>query len=47
MTDDAARVPNDEHGVALVIESASRQGRSHAGNATHVFHLSDGQVTEF
>jgi uncharacterized protein len=38
---------NDEHGVALVIESATRGGRSHQGNATHVFHLRDGQVTEF
>jgi ketosteroid isomerase-like protein len=38
---------NDEHGVALVIESATRNGRSHTGNATHVFHLRDGKVTEF
>jgi uncharacterized protein len=38
---------DDEHGVALVVESATRSGRSHQGNATHVFHLRDGQVTEF
>jgi uncharacterized protein len=38
---------NDEHGVAVVTESATRSGRNHGGNATHVFHLRDGQVTEF
>jgi len=38
---------NDTHGVALVIESATRSGRSHHGDATHVFHLRDGKVTEF
>ena len=38
---------NDEHGVAVVTESATRGGRQHRGNATHVFHLRDGQVTEF
>jgi ketosteroid isomerase-like protein len=38
---------NDEHGVAIVTESATRSGNSHEGRATHVFHLRDGQVTEF
>lgn len=38
---------NDEHGVVLVKESATRKGRSHEGQATHVFHLRDGKVTEF
>lgn len=38
---------NDTHGVAVVIESATRNGRSHQANATHVFHLRDGKVTEF
>ena len=38
---------NDEHGVAVVTESATRSGRNHKGNATHVLHLRDGQVTEF
>lgn len=38
---------NDEHGIALVKESATRNGRSHEGNASHVFHIRDGKVTEF
>jgi ketosteroid isomerase-like protein len=38
---------NDEHGVAVVTESATRNGRNHEGNATHVLHVRDGQVTEF
>ena len=38
---------NDEHGVAVVKESGTRNGRSHEGNATHVFHIRDGKVTEF
>jgi ketosteroid isomerase-like protein len=38
---------NDEHGVAIVIESATRNGRSYRGRAVHVFHLRDGKVTEF
>jgi ketosteroid isomerase-like protein len=38
---------NDEHGVAVVTESATRSGRDHVGSAAHVFHLRDGQVTEF
>jgi len=38
---------NDEHGVALVTESATRNGRSIQANATHVLHLHDGKVTEF
>jgi ketosteroid isomerase-like protein len=38
---------NDEHGVAIVIESASRNGNDYRGNATHVLHLKDGKVTEF
>lgn len=38
---------NDEHGVVLVTESATRGGRSHEGSATHVFHLREGKVTEF
>lgn len=38
---------NDEHGVAIVTESATRDGRSHQGRATHVLHIRDGQVTEF
>ena len=37
----------DDHGVAVVKESATRGGRTHEGNAVHVFHLRDGRVTEF
>ena len=38
---------NDEHGVAFVKESGTRNGRNHEGHATHVFHIRDGKVTEF
>jgi len=38
---------DDEHGVALVTESATRNGRTHEGHAAHVFHISGGKVTEF
>jgi len=38
---------NDEHGVVLAVESATRSGRSYSGDTTHVFHLRDGKVTEF
>lgn len=36
----------DEHGVAIISESAERSGRSHLSRATHVFHLRDGKITE-
>lgn len=39
-------VAGDEHGVAIVSESAERNGRSHTSRAAHVFHLRDGKVTE-
>jgi ketosteroid isomerase-like protein len=42
-----ALLANDEHGVAVVTESATRGGRTHEGHATHVLHLRDGRVTEF
>ena len=38
---------DDEHGVALVGLTASRDGRSARTNDAHVFHLRDGKVTEF
>lgn len=38
---------NDEHGVALVTVSASRGGESFEGRVIHVFHMSDGKMTEF
>ena len=38
---------NDEHGVALVTRMAERDGRSFEMNEVHVFHISDGKVTEY
>ncbi|MBW3665035.1 MAG: nuclear transport factor 2 family protein [Actinobacteria bacterium] len=38
---------NDEHAVALVRTTASREGRELDQNAVHVMHVRDGQVTEF
>jgi ketosteroid isomerase-like protein len=38
---------DDTHGVALVTESATRDGRSYEARTTHVLHLQDGKVTEF
>jgi ketosteroid isomerase-like protein len=38
---------DDEHGVALVVATASRGGRSITVNEAHVFHLRDGKVVEF
>ena len=38
---------NDEHGVALVTMSAARGGESFEGRMVHVFHMSDGKMTEF
>lgn len=38
---------NDEHGVALVTESATRGDESYEGTLVHVFHMSDGKMTEF
>jgi ketosteroid isomerase-like protein len=38
---------NDEHGVALVTMSATRDGKSFEGNVVHIFHMSDGKMTEF
>jgi uncharacterized protein len=38
---------DDEHGVALVVGTASRGGRSITTNDVHVFHLRDGKVVEF
>ena len=37
----------DEHGVALVTESATRNGQEYEGRAMHVLHLRDGKITEF
>jgi ketosteroid isomerase-like protein len=38
---------DDEHGVAIVSESATRNGRTLEARTTHVLHLKDGKVTEF
>lgn len=38
---------NDEHGVAIVTGSGSRNGRSLNSPDVHVFHLRGGQVVEF
>jgi ketosteroid isomerase-like protein len=37
---------NDEHGVGLVHATAKRGDASWEGNIVHVFHFSDGSVTE-
>jgi len=37
---------DDEHGVALVVVTASRGGRSIEVNEAHVMHLRDGKVVE-
>jgi uncharacterized protein len=38
---------DDEQGVALVVSTASRGGRSVKVNDAHIFHLRDGRVVEF
>lgn len=38
---------NDDHGVALVTVSAKRGGRSLEASIVHVFHMSNGKMTEF
>jgi ketosteroid isomerase-like protein len=38
---------NDDHGVALVTASATRGGKSLGGRVVHIFHMSDGKMTEF
>jgi len=38
---------NDDHGVALVSASATRGGKTLESNAVHIFHMREGQMTEF
>ena len=38
---------NDDHGVALVTQSATRGGTSIEGPVVQVFHMRDGKMTEF
>jgi uncharacterized protein len=42
-----AVLADDEHGVALVVATASRGGRSITVNEAHVLHMRDGKVVEF
>lgn len=42
-----AVLADDQHGVALVIATASRGGKSVTIDEAHAFHLRDGKVTEF
>jgi len=38
---------DDEHGVALVVTTASRDGRSIKINDAHIFRMREGRVVEF
>jgi uncharacterized protein len=38
---------DDEHGVALVVSTASRGGRTVQATDAHIFRLRDGKVVEF
>jgi hypothetical protein len=38
---------DDEHGVALVVGTVSRGGRSIEFKDAHIFHMCDGKVVEF
>jgi ketosteroid isomerase-like protein len=38
---------DDEHGVALLVSTASRGGRSVTSQDAHIFRLRDGRVVEF
>jgi ketosteroid isomerase-like protein len=38
---------NDDHGVALVNQSVTRNGKTIEGPGVHVFHMDNGQMTEF
>jgi ketosteroid isomerase-like protein len=38
---------NDEHGVALVVATGQREGKSLEDRQAQVFHLQGGKVTEF
>jgi ketosteroid isomerase-like protein len=42
-----AILADDEHGVALTVATASRDGRSMTANDADVMHLRDGKITEF
>lgn len=38
---------SNDNGVAIITETATRQGRTQSVQAVHVLHLSNGKVTEF
>lgn len=38
---------NDDHGIALVTGTATRNGTTFTGQDVHTFHLRDGKVVEF
>ncbi|HEX3813428.1 MAG TPA: nuclear transport factor 2 family protein [Mycobacteriales bacterium] len=38
---------NDQHGVAIVTASATRNGQSFSGDAVHTMRIVNGRVTEF
>jgi ketosteroid isomerase-like protein len=42
-----AVLADDEHGLAMVVTRASRDGRSFEIKEVHAFHLRDGKATEF
>lgn len=42
-----AVLADDEHGVAIVVSRASRNGKSFEIKEAHVYHLRDGKVVEF
>ena len=42
-----AVLADDEHGVALVVGTASRGGRTNIDNVAHVYHLRNGKIVEF
>lgn len=42
-----AILADDEHGIAMVVTRATRNGKSFEIKEAHVFHLRDGKVVEF
>jgi hypothetical protein len=42
-----AVLADDEHGVAMVVTHASRDGKTFEIKEVHAFHLRDGKATEF
>lgn len=38
---------NDEHGVAVVMATSKKKGKTRMSHSVHLFHIKDGRVTEF